>query len=222
MNVEHTTVGQLSEGQRFEAEVIVAMPAIDLAQAERSARLMARRAGESCLVVVVHDEERRGFVHAANLLFRQSASRYFVYTAQDAFAGRLWLRVAMHHMVRSGKSMLAFNDGKWHGLLASFGMVERQWALGNNYLDNLFFDGYHSHYADAELTLVARAQQQLCYAARSVMLEVDWEKDDKMVNDDDRKVYRERAAGLFDGRVPDEAHCKLFHQAAKTEEKALT
>lgn len=209
MQIEYITAARLRKTAPFEAHAVVAMPATDPVQAERSARLMARRAGVDGLILVVYDEERNGFINTCNLAFKNSRSHYFAYVAQDAFAGRVWLKVAQIQLEKTGKGMLAFNDGKWQGQLASFGMVSRTWAE-RHYNGDLFFPLYHSHYADAELTLVAKTHDQLCYAPRSVMIEVDWEKEDKLINDADRQLFRRRVSTFFDGRVPDTSDCRIF------------
>lgn len=212
MRIEYTTAAQLRRSDPYQAHTVVAMPATDPLQAERSARLMARRAGVEGLVLVIYDEQRDGFINTCNLAFKNSCSHYFAYVAQDAFAGRVWLKIAQTQLDKTSKGMLAFNDGKWQGMLASFGMVRRNWAEAH-YGGELFFPEYHSHYADAELTLLAKAHDQLCYAPRSVMIEVDWEKEDKLVNDIDRQLFRRRAASLFEGRVPAAGDCSIFPKA---------
>jgi hypothetical protein len=209
MRIEFTTCSELAQSEPREDAVVIAMPATDMDLARRSAQFMARRSGEGGLVLVVMDEERQGYIRTCNMAFRQSRGDYFAYVAQDAFAGRLWLRVALKQIESTGKDMLAFNDGKWHGLLASFGMVRRKWAE-NQYGGDLFFPEYHSHYGDAELTLIARARERLCFAPRSVMIEVDWEKDDKLVNDFDRKLFKRRTSTLFDGKVNSGSDCQIF------------
>lgn len=200
MRIEYITVEELESAPYFDAPVVVAMPATDPEQAERSARLMARRAGTEGLILVIYDENRQGFIKTANLAFQKTRSEFFAYVAQDAFAGRFWLRVAIKVMEKTEKSMLAFNDGKWQGMLASFGLVRREWSI-RHYNGNLFCEKYHSHYGDAELTLIAKSQDQLSYAPRSVLIEVDWEKEDKYANDGDKIIFRKRAANHFGGRV---------------------
>jgi hypothetical protein len=219
MKIEYITAQQLSHSPTIDAPAVVCMPATDPKQAERSAKLMARRAGVDGLVLVVYDEERQGFIKTANHAFQHSTGDYFAYVAQDAFAGRFWLRVGINVMERLEKSMLAFNDGKWQGHLASFGLVRRCWAQAQ-YQGNLFCTEYHSHYGDAELTLIAKAQEQFCYAPRSVLIEVDWEKEDKLANDTDKTLFRQRAAQLFEGRVASPAESQIFPSAGAISKQA--
>jgi hypothetical protein len=200
MRIENITAEQLLIEGRREARVVMAMPAIDLQQASRSATMMARRASSEGLILVIHDQSRDGYIATCNAAFRQTRSEFFGYVAQDAFAGRLWLKVALNQIEKQQKSLLAFNDGKWHGMLASFGLVRRSWAE-RQYSGDLFHPSYHSHYGDAELTLLAKAEDVLCYSPRSVMLEVDWDKDEKLVNGLDRRTFKTRARHGFDGKI---------------------
>jgi hypothetical protein len=126
-----------------------------------------------------------------------------VYAAQDAFAGRLWLQHALQGVSANPKArLLAFNDGKWFGQLAAFGMVQREWVLGL-YGGCLFYPGYRHHYGDVELTLLARQQQALAYHPHALLVEVDPLKDGRPVNEADRARFLNRAAEGFDGRVVD-------------------
>ena len=218
MRVEYVTAQELLLAPPYSESVVVCMAAIDQRQAERSASLMARRAGIEGLVLVVYDEQRQGFIKTTNLAFQKSTGTYFCYVAQDAFAGRFWLRVGINMLERTGKNMLAFNDGKWQGQLASFGMVRRDWAT-THYGGDLFCPEYHSHYADAELTLIAKAHDELCYAPRSVLIEVDWEKEDKLANDIDKKLFRRRADDLFEGRVDTRKESTIFPKTDQLAER---
>ena len=110
---------------------LIVMPFIDAAAARRSAMQLAERAGCDGLILAIHDDDRQGFVATINQAFRRSQSRLFGYTAQDAFAGRDWLVRANRALGRSPGKLLAFNDGKWSGALAAFGLADRAWANGN-------------------------------------------------------------------------------------------
>ena len=70
---------------------------------------------------------------------KESNYKYVVYTAEDAFPGMNWLKFAHEELETTGKSLLAFNDGKWFGRLAAFGMVRSAWAKTNYASGNLFF-----------------------------------------------------------------------------------
>ena len=193
----------------WRSDVVFVMPFTDAAQASRSANLMAKRAGAPGLLLAVHDDTRDGFIHLANRIFRCTRSIFFGYVAQDAYAGRYWLRTALAAFENPRAHLLAFNDGKWFGTLAAYGLARRSWAE-TLYGGAFFFDGYRSHYADTEISLIAAEQKALAYAAGSLLVEVDWEKDTRAVDPDDRRLFRERAAGGFDGRVRSEALLKQF------------
>ncbi|MCS6764147.1 MAG: hypothetical protein MO853_09570 [Candidatus Protistobacter heckmanni] len=169
------------------------------AEALPSARLMAWRAGDDGLLLAVEDARREGMIAVVNSAFRCSESTYFGYVAQDAFAGRNWLALAMQRFEGS-VWLLGFNDGKWGSMLAGFGLAECGWTQ-RIYGGEFFYPGYHSHYADAELTVIAIAQQAYAYDPNSLMVEVDWNKDHAGLDPQDRSLYAHRAKGGFDGRV---------------------
>jgi hypothetical protein len=176
------------------------MPFTDPVQARRAALLMARRAGAPGLVLAVHDDDREGFIRIANRVFASSASAFFGYVAQDAYPGRYWLRNALTVLANPSTQLVAFNDGKWFGALAGYGLVRRSWA-GSLYGGPLFCPQYVRHYADAELSVIALEQDALGYAADGVLVEVDWDKDARPVEQRDRQLFRSRARAGFDGKV---------------------
>jgi hypothetical protein len=178
---------------------LVVLPYTNLGQAEQAAQLMASRAGSSGLLLAVHDEDRAGFIRMVNLAFQKTHSTHFGYVAQDAFAGRQWLRLAVEAL-GGERVLLGFNDGKWAGALAGFGLAQRAWAQGN-YAGSFFYPGYQRHYADAELTLCAMQCGKYAYDANSVLLEVDWQKDQSQVDAADRQLFLERKASGFDSKI---------------------
>lgn len=191
--------------------VLAVMPAIDLPMATRAAELMERRSGLPGLqVLVVEDDARQGFIHVVNQVFQQTSSEYFIYCAQDVFAGRNWLAHGVHTMQKQSKGLLAFNDGKWDGLLASFGMVSRAWATSVYPHRLLFNPAYHSHYADTELTLLAMQDGQYCFNPLALLVEVDWGKDSKGTNIGDKQFFAVRKKNFFDGRVLSKELLHLF------------
>lgn len=183
--------------------VLAVLPWRDRAAATRAAGLMAARAGVAMAVLAVHDDQGAGPVAAWNEALRCTRSEWLVYCAEDAFAGRHWLRIALEAVARQpGAGLLAFNDGKWFGQLAGFGLVRRSW-LQPLYGGRLFHPGYAQHYGDTELTLIARQQGALAYHPHALLVEVDHAKDGKPVNAADRALFQQRAAAGFDGRVTD-------------------
>ena len=202
MKVQFCTSELLREIQQSPLEVegtLVVMPFIDAEQAHKAAQLMASRAGAEGLILAVLDAERAGFIALVNTVFFYSRSTYFAYVAQDAFAGRDWLKLAITALGED-KHFLGFNDGKWAGAMASFGLAKRAWAQ-HNYSGAFFHPQYQRHYADAELTLLALNAACYAYEPNSVLLEVDWDKDSHAVNPEDRQRFLERRATGFDGRI---------------------
>jgi len=188
---------------------IMTMPFIDAAQAKRAVRLAATRAGAPALLLAVHDEARQGFIATVNQAFAATRSPWFGYMAQDAFAGRAWLALALRALQANNAGLLGFNDGKWQGQLAAFGLAERIWAQ-SVYGGNFFYSAYRSHYADTELTVIAREQGRYVYEPNSVLVEADWDKESAAVNPADRTLYKARAAAGFDARVHNPQLLKLF------------
>lgn len=179
---------------------LIVMPFLDPALALNTARQLTQRANTGGLLLCVHDDERGGGISLVNRLFLKSTHQRFGYVAQDAFAGRQWLSLALNVFVEQKPGLFAFNDGKWQGELASFGLVDREWAQ-KNYGGNLFHPGYHSHYADVELSLLARNDGRYAYDPNSVLVEVDPEKDSKPVNREDRALFLKRKRFGFDKRI---------------------
>lgn len=185
--------------------VVAGLPWIHRDAAARTAQLMLDRAGVSpsiLTIVAIEDDLGEGPVTIWNEILARTRSSYFLYCAEDAFAGRAWLNVALQAMQQPGAGLLAFNDGKWFGQLAGFGLVRRPW-LESIYQGRLFHPGYVQHYGDTELTLVARQQGALVYHPHAMLVEVDHAKDGKTVNDADRALFAQRAAAGFDGLVRD-------------------
>ena len=152
---------------------------------------------------------RTGFVAVANAAFRRSISPQFAYVAQDAFAGRGWLRAGLAGLAGNDGSLLAFNDGKWMGALAAFGMADRVWAAAN-YDGDLFYPGYKRHYADAELTLLAMQQRKFRFEPLALLIELDWDKETSAVDEADRLLYHKRSQGAFDRKVTNASLRRLF------------
>lgn len=201
MSQQLMSTRDLADGLDLQVETLLVMPSTDIPMARRAATLMAQRANAPGHVLLVEDLAGWGFIRIVNQVFRQTRGRYFGYVAQDAYAGRQWLALALDALQRPGKHFLAFNDGKWHGAFAGFGLAERSWA-SRNYPDGDFFHpAYRRHYADVELSLLAISQGAYVYDPRSLLVEVDWTKDGAPVDAHDRALYRARAAAGFEARV---------------------
>jgi hypothetical protein len=188
---------------------LIVMPFIDAGMAHRAAQLMARRSGTTGQLLCVHDTARIGFVAVANAVFSRSIAPQFGYVAQDAFAGRRWLALALEKLAENDGGLLAFNDGKWAGLLAAFGLASREWALGN-YGGTFFYPDYQRHYADVELTLIAMQQRKYRFEPLAVLAEIDWDKDNIQVDAADRTLYHRRTQSAFDGKVTNPQLRRMF------------
>jgi hypothetical protein len=186
-----------------EDEVTVIMPSINRRRALATARHLAHRAGMPVRIVVVLDRKRRGFVDTLNRTARRIQARFLVYLAEDAVAGEDWLKTAHARLEDSGKGLLAFNCGKWHGRIAAFGMVRSDWVR-ELYGGQILYSGYRAHRADNELTAIARATDQFVYCPEAVLLEND---PGKLVLDQgveqshaaDRRLFRQRYGKAFGG-----------------------
>lgn len=201
MHILQLSTHGLQDVAGSQAEVLLVMPCTDIPMARRAATLMAQRAGAPGHLLLAEDVDGWGFIRIVNQVFKSTRGRYFGYVAQDAFAGRQWLALALDALRRPGKHLLGFNDGKWHGAFAGFGLAERDWASCNYPDGNLFHPAYQRHYADVELSLLAISQGAYVYDARSLLVEVDWAKDEARVEAKDRALYQERSAAGFEGRV---------------------
>jgi hypothetical protein len=191
------------------SNALIFMPFINPMQAKKTADMLANRSNADGTIVCVYDADREGFISIANRLFKNSHSPYIGYLAEDAFPGRDWLLIGLNKLKTSSLSLLAFNDGKWAGNLASFGLVERDWAK-KNYQGNLFYPSYKKHYADTELTLIAKSEKVFAYDPHSIVMEIDWEENKKIVDEKDRKLFLERALKGFEGRVSNPVLLKMF------------
>lgn len=179
--------------EKKEPKITVIMPSIDMPKANAAALQLIEMAGMSCVVLPIEDVSRIGFIAMANKLVRENPSDYYVYTAQDAYGGKDWLKIAHEKLESTGKGLLAFNDSKWFGKLAAFGMVRHDWMV-KNYDGDLFYSSYHSHYADTELTELARTQDELVYDPESLLIEVDSNKHG--VCESDRQLFKIRMKEL--------------------------
>lgn len=167
--------------------IAVIMPCIDKELGTKTMEQLKERAGIEADFMLLMDNKRTGYVATVNDFVTKTNYKYYVYVAQDAYAGKNWLKIAYKELEKTGKGLFAFNDGKWNGKLASFGMVR------SSYLKPFFFkgiNGYKANYADTELTVKAKEENQLVYNPESVLIEVDYNKHG--VNLDDKKLWEIR------------------------------
>lgn len=182
--------------------VAVIMPCTDTEAGMKTADILHRRAGMGCTILVIHDTLRQGFVKTLNQTAARISAKYIVYLAQDAWPGRGWLKCGYDTLEKSGKGLLAFNDGKWHGHIASFGMVRTSW-IKTLYGEDIFYPGYASHGADNEITVIARVQNNHEYNPDCTLMEYDPHKDfGGSNNPKDSKLFKQRFTQGFDGLAP--------------------
>jgi hypothetical protein len=210
MKFECVTVAELKNKQWTVDGPVMVMPFTDPVLAHQAGELAAHRASAQGLLLGVHDRQRQGFVACVNRAFAVTRSPWFGYMAQDAFAGRDWMALALQTLHQQRGVLLAFNDGKWHGALASFGLASRAWAAGNYPSAAFFYADYKRHYADTELSVLAKQAGGFVYQPHSVLLEVDWAKDSAPVHAPDRGLFKQRVAQGFGGKVTDPALLALF------------
>jgi len=179
--------------------VAVIMPTTKIDMANMAVKKMQERAGKPADYFIIEDFERNGFVNVVNDFVRSNKDYdYYVYVAQDAYAGEWWLKYALDEIMDKDAGLLAFNDGKWNGKLAAFGMVEREWML-QNYGGDLFYKGYNANYCDVELTLLAMRDNKFAYTGESVMVEFDFNKHG--VNRKDKRLFNKRKMLLFNSSL---------------------
>jgi len=206
--ISSTDLKDYVEQTLMEEGALMIMPFTNTSQAQQAAELMSSRAASQGMVLAIRDSNQSGFTAIVNAAFKVSQSPYFGYVAQDAYAGRQWLKLAIEALGQD-KSFLGFNDGKWAGAIAGFGLAKRSWAQAN-YDGNFFYPGYQRHYADAELTLLALQAGLYAYDGDSVLIEVDWDKDQASVDPADRALFSRRKSTRFDGRVTSQALLDLI------------
>ena len=205
MQIQYSTYAELCDlapGSVVVSGSVMVMPFTNAELANQAAKVMSERANSPGLIWAILDAQKVGFVQVVNAAFTASQSTWFGYVAQDAFAGRRWLALAIEAL-GDRKDLLGFNDGKWAGSLAAFGIARRSWAQQNYPKQNhcFFYPQYARHYADAELTLLALQAGVYAYEPNSILVEVDWDKDHASVDSHDRTVFAQRKAQHFDGKV---------------------
>jgi hypothetical protein len=177
-------------------DVVLVMPYIDHEQAVRAEEILRVRADHPGLLVLVDDDERMGFIRVANFIYSRTRSPLFGYLAQDAYPGMSWLGQGVEVLKKTGAGLLAFNDGRFFGTVAAFGLARRAW-LSTLYGNMLFYPGYKSQYGDTELSTIAFWQKQLVFNPNVLLVEVDYEKHSKANNAEDDALYKARLEAGF-------------------------
>ncbi len=182
-------------------EVVLVLPFIDRDLAIQAEEILRLRASYPGLLVLVEDDARLGFIRVANFVYSRTSSPFFGYLAQDAYPGMYWLEQGMKAIMGSRAGLLAFNEGRFFGTVAAFGLVRRSW-VASLYRHVLFYPGYRSHCADTELTAIAYARDQLVFNPQALLIEVDYRKHSKPNNPEDERLYKERLSTGFGGLIP--------------------
>jgi FkbM family methyltransferase len=189
--------------------VAIIMPCINKETGFKTAKILLKRAGMPCKIIIVYDSVEEGFIQTLNSTANHIEVKYVVYLAQDAFPGMYWLKMAYTQLEKSEKGLLAFNDAKWNGIIASFGMVRTSWTK-KLYDNAVLYPEYKSHCADDELTVIARATNQYIYNPNITLIEIDYEKGlAGGGNRKDRALFYQRYSNGFDGLAPDQKLKKL-------------
>ena len=186
---------------RVHQDVVLVLPYIDHALAVRAEKILRVRAGHPGLLVLVDDDERMGFIRVANFVYSRTRSPLFGYLAQDAYPGMSWLGQGVEVMKKTGAGLMAFNEGRFFGTVAAFGLASRDW-LSTLYRNMLFYPGYKSQYGDTELSAIAFVRNQLVFNPNALLIEVDYEKHAKANNAEDDALYKARQATGFGGLIP--------------------
>jgi hypothetical protein len=181
-------------------KVAVVISTSNKIRAEKLAKVLTRRADYPCEIFIAY--KGGSYVEAMNrTILALPDYDYYVYLADDVFPSKGWLRESMEYLTKfDDVKLLAFNDGKWFGALAPFGIIEREY-MQSLYGGNLFFPGYISHYEDTELTMIAKQDGIYSYVRDILMVEIDYDKEEKVTNVEDRKLFKRRKAEGFGGRV---------------------
>jgi hypothetical protein len=182
--------------------VTLVMPSTDLDLANKTADILISRSGVPAQVLIVEDDVQQGSALILNRVCQSTTCHAMAYVAQDVFPGRLWLKRALTMLTQDKAGLVAFNDGKWCGEIASYGLLKTQW-IRKVYGGGLFYKGYKQHYGDVELSLIARSIGAFSYDPHAVLIEIDPEKDQKKVNEADREMFSSRKLSGFDGKVRD-------------------
>ena len=185
--------------------VAVVMPSIDVTKARSTADILLKRAGMPTTILIAEDTVRQGFIKTLNEVAARIDVRYVVYLAEDVFPGLDWLKLAHDRLEESGKSLLAFNCGKWRGRIAAFGMVRTSWVK-YIYDGSILYANYKAHKADNEITVIARTLGEFVYEPDAVLVEIDPRKTGSNPETapnalHDRQLFKNRFQSGFGGLV---------------------
>jgi len=186
---------------QINSKVLIVIPAIPTDDRVWDvADLYESRSEFPCKVKVVFDTLKKDWVAIQNEEFRKSSDfSYYVYGCSDFYPGKGWLKKGFEY-IEQGYKLVAFNDGRFFGEIATSGLVERKWAE-QNYGGDLFHKGYKHHFADKELSVIAHKQNIMGYNPNAVLFEVDLEREKtgkkRLISEDFRKYKTRKRESLF-------------------------
>jgi hypothetical protein len=185
--------------------ITVVMPSIDIGKACLAACRLIKYSGISMRMIIIHDTIRQGYVKSLNLIASHINSEFVAYVAEDVLAGKDWLLIAHQKLIKEKKSVLAFNDGRYQGDLATFGLVRKSFCEQFYGAGHIFFEGYKTHRADDELTLLAKLHSQFAFSPLALMIENDY-RTQRPLNTDDVALFNDRKMQIID-------QYKIFNQS---------
>lgn len=191
--------------EKQQQSVTILIPTIDPEKAKQTADLIHKRAGYPHKIIVEEDIDRIGYVAMINKMAKENPSKYFLYGADDVYPARNFLKVAMQSLKETNAKLLGLNDGKFYGNIATFGIVDYDW-IKDIYKGDLLNPIYKKHYADPEITLIAKDQKVYTYCPDALLIEITYNKEGKdgiKVEKDDKNTFNFRKQIGFGGLVND-------------------
>ena len=187
-------IGELTEDN---VRIVVVIPYRKGAKelAKKAANIHHVRAGMPCEVYFVEDTNKEGWVAIHNKMVKELDFDYYVYSCDDYFPSRGYIKYAFETLKQYDKKFFCYNDGKWAGQLATAAMVEKKFIedIEEYGGDNLFNPDYFMSYGDSELTDIAVHKDEYCYNPNVILMEIDYEKETKPhTNQDDKLKYINR------------------------------
>ena len=196
--------------QDSDTAIVVPISADREEETMKTVNILLDRAKTDCKVCLVIEEKGwSGWVAAHNWAFKNIPCKYYCYSCGDYYPSRRFLLLAKKEIEDFGIKLVAFNDGKWYGAIATAGLVDVEWAK-QNYNGELFYPGYKHHYADTELSMHAINQGLMAYNPDAVLMEIDYEdkfKGSGFIYQPDNHLFKRR--------------CNEFRKTKKIKEKIL-
>lgn len=197
------------EKPQYDETITVIMPTIHPTKAKKVGTILKKRSGMPANYRIIKDIDKDGYVTLINNELKFTNSRYIAYVTDDIFPSRNWLKDAFDLMKQNEAGLVGFNDGKWKGMLATCGLVDRKWS-DTLYNGNIFYPDYFGHYNDTELTLFAMAHHKYAYDPNISLVEVDFDKEKKKVHEKDKQLFAKRKQNEFGGKIVNTELIQMF------------